>query len=80
MNLTYIGKKPYYKNPLYFGTDADFEADNEIDNSSIGKKTTIKNRQNPVLNGYLIEFELEDVLESDYYKTPLGYNIVDVCR
>ena len=31
----------------------------------------------PVLNGYHIESELEDVLKSDYYKSPLGYDNVD---
>ena len=31
----------FHKNPLYFRVNADFEADNEIDYSSIGNKTTI---------------------------------------
>ena len=31
-------KKLFHRNPLCFRTYADFEADNEIDNSSIGKK------------------------------------------
>ena len=30
-----------------------------------------------MLNGYHIVSELEDVLKSDYYKSPLGYNNVD---
>ena len=30
-----------------------------------------------MLNGYRIESELEDVLKSEYYKSPLGYNNVD---
>ena len=30
----------YHKNPLSFRLIADFEADNEIDNSNIGNKTT----------------------------------------
>ena len=29
------------------------------------------------MNGYHIVSELEDVLKSDYYKSPLGYNNVD---
>ena len=29
------------------------------------------------MKGYHIISELEDVLKSDYYKSPLGYNIVD---
>ena len=33
-------KKHFHKNPLYFRIIADFEADNEEDNSKIGNKTT----------------------------------------
>ena len=33
--------------------------------------------QKPILNGYHIESELEDVLKSGYHKSPLGYDIVD---
>ena len=33
-------KKHFHKNALYFRIYADFEADNEKDNSSIGNKTT----------------------------------------
>ena len=58
------------KNPLYFTIYADFEADNEKDNSSVGNKTTNIYKQNPVLNDYRIEPELEDVLKSEYYKSP----------
>ena len=70
-------KKHFHKNPLYFRIYADFEADNEKDNSIKGNKTTNINKQNPVLNGYHIVSELEDVLKSEYYKSPLGYNNVD---
>ena len=66
-----------HKNPLNFSINADFEADNEKDISCIGNKTTINYKQNPVLNGYHIESELEDVLQNSYYKSPLGYNNVD---
>ena len=69
-------KKHFHKNPLYFRIYADFEADNEKDNSIIGNKTTNIYKQNPVPNGYQIESELEDILKSDYYKSPLGYNNV----
>ena len=69
--------KHFHKNPLYFRIYADFEADNEKDNTSIGNKTTNIYKQNPVLNGYHIISELEDVLKSDYYKSPLGYDKVD---
>ena len=70
-------KKHFHKNLLFFRIIADFEADNEIDDSNIGKKTTNFYKQNPVLNGYYIISELEDVLESGYYESPLGYDNVD---
>ena len=70
-------KKHIHKNPLFFRIYADFEADNEKDNSIIGNKTTNIYKQNPVLNGYCTVSELEDVLKSGYHKSPLGYNNVD---
>ena len=70
-------KNHFHKNPLYFRIYADFEADNEKDNSIIGNKTTKIYKQNPVINGYHIISELEDILKSDYYKSPLGHNNVD---
>ena len=70
-------KKHFHKNPLYFRIFADFEADNEQDGSKIGNKTINILRQNPVLNGYYIISELEDVLESGYYESLLGYDNVD---
>ena len=70
-------KNHFHKNPLYFRIYADFEADNEKDNSNIGNKTTDNYKQNPVLNGYHIISELEDVLKSDCYKSPLRFNNVD---
>ena len=70
-------KKHCHKNLLYFRLYADFDADNEKDNSSVGNKTINIYQQNPVLNGYHIVSQLEDVLKSDYYKPPLGYNNVD---
>ena len=70
-------KKYFYKNPLYFRKIADFEADNEEDNSKVGDKTTNIYKQKPVLNGYYIISELEDVLESRYYESPLGFDNVD---
>ena len=60
-------KKHFHKNPIYFRIYADFEADNEKDNSIIGNKTTNIYKQNPVLNGYHIVSELEDILKSDNY-------------
>ena len=70
-------KKHFHKNPLYFRIYAHFEADNEKDNSVVGNKTKNIYKQNPVLNGYYIVSELDNVLKSDYYKSPLGYNNVD---
>ena len=70
-------KKHFHKNQLYFRIYGDFEADNEIDNSSIGNKTTNIYDENPIFNGYHIESALEDVLISDYYKSLFGYDNVD---
>ena len=70
-------KKHFHKNPLYFRIYADFEADNEKDDSIGGNKTVNLCKQNPVLNDYHIVSELGDILKSDYYKSPLGYDNVD---
>ena len=70
-------KKHFHKNPLFFRKYADFEADNEIGKSIIRIKTIKVYKRNPVLNGYHIESELEDVLKSGYHKSPLGYNNLD---
>ena len=70
-------KKHFHKNPLYFRIYADFGTDNQKDISSVGNKTTTIYKQNPILNGYHIVSELEDVLKSDYCKSLLGYNNVD---
>ena len=70
-------KEPFHKNPFSFRICADFEADNEKDKSIVGNKATNIYKQNPVLNGYRIESELEDVLQSGYHKSPLGDDIVD---
>ena len=70
-------KNHFHKNPLYFRKYADFVADNEKDYSSVGNKTTNIYKQNPVLNGYHIESELEGILKSGYHKYPIGYDNVD---
>ena len=70
-------KKHFHKNPLYFRIYADFEADNEKDISKVGNKTTNIYKQIPVLNGFYIISEMNDVLESGYYESPLGYDNVD---
>ena len=45
-------KKHFHKNLLYFRIYADFEADNEKDNSCVGNKTTNIYKQSPIINGY----------------------------
>ena len=66
MKVTFIrkSKKRFHKNPLYFMNIADFKAENEVNISSIGKKTTNFFKQKPVLNGYYIVSELNDVSKS----------------
>ena len=70
-------EKPLSQKSIIFRIYPDFEADNEIDNSTIGNETTKSFKQNPVLNGYNIESELGDVLKNGYYKSPLGFENVD---
>ena len=69
-------EKHFHKNQLYFKIYAVLEADIVKDTSSVGNETTNSYKQNPVLNGYRIVSELEDVLKSDYYNAPLGYDNV----
>ena len=64
--------KNFYKNSLYYRIYADSEADNEIDNSCVGNKTINIYKQKQVLKGYHIESELNDILQSGYYESPLG--------
>ena len=77
MNYIFIGKKHFHKNQLYSRIYADFEADNEKDKSIIGNKTKNIYKQSPILNGYRIVSELDDVLQSGYHKSPLAHNNVD---
>ena len=70
-------KDHFQKTPIFFWIIADFEADNEIDNSSRGKRKTNNYKQNPICNGYYIISELEEVLENGYFKSPSGYDNVD---
>ena len=51
----------------FFTIYADFEADNNIDKSNIGNKRTNLYQQNPVLNGYKLVSELDDILQRNYY-------------
>ena len=61
--------KQFHNKPLYFRIYAVFEADNEIDMSTISNETTNTYKQNPVLNGYHIESELNDLLQSGYHES-----------
>ena len=70
-------EKHILKNLLFFWIYAHFGTDNEKDISSVDIKTTKNYGQNPVLNGYRIESELEDVLQSGFYNSPLVVNNVD---
>ena len=70
-------KKYFHENPFNFRIIADFEADNETDSSNISNKTTSIYKQNPIINGYYIISEFEDVSESGYYESLLGYDNVD---
>ena len=77
MNHIFIGKIIFIRIHYFFRIYADFAADNEKDNSSIGNTATIIYKQSPILNGYRIVSELDDVLKSGYHKSLLGYNNVD---
>ena len=70
-------KKYFQKNKLYFRIYADFETDNKKENTNIGDKTTNIYKQEPVCNGYQIISELEHILESGYYISPLGHENVN---
>ena len=70
-------KGHFHKNPLYVWIIAVFESDNEIDNSSKGNKKPSFFKQNPVFNGEHMISELDDVLKSGSYESPLGYDNVD---
>ena len=70
-------KEHFQKNPLHFRICADLEVDNEKNFSSVGNKTTNIYKQNPVLNGYRMESELKNVLQSGWSKSLLGYDDVD---
>ena len=70
-------KKYFQKNKLYFRIYADFEADNEKENTNIGDKTTNIYIREPVCNGYQTVSELKDVLKSGYYKSPLGHENIN---
>ena len=63
-------KHHFHENLLYFTIYADFEVDNEIEDSkAVCNKTTNIYKQNPLLIGYNIVSELEDVLRGGLYKS-----------
>ena len=77
-NESHLYWKKYFQYfPLFIRVYADFETDNKVDIYSVGNKTTDNYKQNRVCNGYYIVSVLHDVLESGYYESPLGYDIVD---
>ena len=65
------------KSPIHSRIFADFEADNEVDNSNIGNKTANVYKKIPVCSGFYIISEKEDVLENGNYESPLEYNNVN---
>ena len=78
MNHIFLAKKPFHKNPKFFRNFAHFEADKEIEDSkTFCKKTTNIYKQNPDCKDYYIISELNGVLQSGFYESPLGYNKVD---
>ena len=62
----------FQKNLLNFRVFIVFEADNEIDGSSIGNETTTIFNQNPVCNGFCIVSELDKNLNCRYCESNLG--------
>ena len=71
MNHIFIGKNIFIKTHC-FRIHAVFEANNEKDYSNITNKRTNIYKRNPIMKGYHIKSELEDVLKSNFYKSPLG--------
>ena len=57
-------KKYFPRNPFCFRIYADFEANNEVDNSRIAKKETNIYQQIPVCFGYYIVTETNGLLQS----------------
>ena len=71
-------KDDFHENPLHFRIIADFEPENENeDNKAVCNKTANVYKQNDVCIDYYIISELDDVLESGYYKFPIKFENVD---
>ena len=43
----------------------------------MGDKTTNIHKQNPICNGFYIDSESKDVLQSSYHSSSIGYDNVD---
>ena len=69
-------RKYFHKKPFTFRIYADFEAEKEIDNSNIDRKTTIFYKENTVNNGYYTPTQLDDVLNTGFYGYSLRYDNV----
>ena len=61
-------KKHFHEHPIYVRVYGDFEADIEIDKSSIRKKTTNVYEQNAVCNDCHIMSELSNVVKKGYFE------------
>ena len=77
MKVIFIGKNIFIKFHCILEFMQILNANNEIDNSNMGNKTTNIYQQNHVCNGYYIVSKLNDVLKSGYYHSPLDYNNVN---
>ena len=77
MNHIFIGKNIFIKFHYILEYMQILNVIMKLDNSNMGNKTTNIYKQNPVCNGYYIVSELNDVLQSGYYHSPLDYNNVD---
>ena len=77
MNFIFFGRKDFHQNPLFVRIFAHFETDKEIDNCSIGNKTTNIFKQNSKFNGHYIVYELNIISKSGYHECPPGYDKVD---
>ena len=72
MNLIFIGKNIFIKFHYILEYMQILNVIMKLDNSNMGNKTTNIYKQKAVCNGYYIVSELNDVLKSGYYHSPLG--------
>ena len=62
---------------LYYRIFAAFQVDIDTDKSNVENKTTTIYNQNPVLIGYLIISELDDVLKDGFFESNTGYKKIN---